>query len=200
MKREVKMNGLRKERFEFIPEELYIDLDKEVLQFLLDYREKYRLFVLKQKRIDTLTKNLKEQKELLNEIRDELNYDLLPHITFLKNDYKFSSSVVGFNKGKKRYYNLCVSRTGHHPKNCSLGNEDTIKKHLLDYYKGNQTVIRKIKSDWKEFLKKECNKVEDTSGKTYTRIMGMIMKNPIGFKNQTINRHTLFPIKQTKRK
>ena len=183
------MNGLRKKRFEFIPEELYKNLDKEVRKNLLDYREKYRLVVLKQKRIDTLNKKLKEQKELLKEMKSELTYDILPHIDHLKKDYLFNCSVVGFNKGNKRYYNLSISRgSTHSTKSGSLGNEDTIRKHLLSYYKGNRKVIKEIKSDWKGFLK-----VESNWGDTYTKIMEMIMKNPMGFKYETINRHTLFP-------
>jgi len=226
-------NG-KKEGFEFIPEELYKNLDKEVRKNLLDYREKYRLFVLKQKRVDTLNKKLKKQKELLKEIKTELT-DIVPHIDHLKKDYMFNCSVVGFKKGNKRYNNLCISRTGHGPKNCSLGNEDTIKKHLLEYYgelwsmeqkmihservitsrqgdsrhmdktwinelqrlrvKSNEKhtkFIKEIKSDWKGFLKIECN-----YGDTYTRIMEMIMTNSLGLKNETINRHTFFPLDET---
>ena len=178
-------------RFEFIPTELYDNLDDRVRKDLEDYREKYRLVVLKQKRVDTLTKKLKEQRELFRDMKQELTH-LLPTINHLKKDFRFSCSVVSFKKGNNRYYNLCISRTGKETKSCSLGNEKKIKEHLLHYYKGNRKVIKEIKSDWKGFLKVECN-----VGDTYTKIMGMIMKKSL---RVTINRDVLFPIKQTKRK
>ncbi len=178
-------------RFEFIPTELYDNLDDRVRKDLEDYREKYRLVVLKQKRVDTLTKKLKEQRELFRDMKQELTH-LLPTINHLKKDFRFSCSVVSFKKGNNRYYNLCISRTGRETKSCSLGNEKKIKKLLLDYHKGNRTVVKKIKSNWKRFLQMECN-----WGDTNTRIMERIMLNPLGF---TINRDILFPIKQTKRK
>ncbi len=178
-------------RFEFIPKELYGSLGDEELKNLKDYREKYRLVVLKQKRIDTLTKELKEQRKLFRDMKQELTH-LLPNVNHLKKDFMFNSSIVSFKKGNNRYYNLCISRTGKETKSCSLGNEKKIKEHLLHYYKGNRKVIKEIKSDWKGFLKVECN-----VGDTYTKIMGMIMKKSL---RVTINRDVLFPIKQTKRK
>ena len=101
----------------------------------------------------------------------------------------FWGSVVSYKSKGNTYYNLCISRNRDYPKNCSLGNEETIKKHLLEYYKGNRKSISEIKKDWKGFLKYECN-----YGNSYTKIMGMIMDNPMGFKNITINRNTLFPL------
>ena len=177
-----------KMRFEFIPNELYDKLDSEVLNHLTQYREKYRLSRMKEKRINTLTKKLEVQKELLKDMKSELR-DTLPFITHLKDDFMFWSSVVSYKSKGNTYYNLCISRNRDYPKNCSLGNEETMKKHLLEYYKGNRKSISEIKKDWKGFLKYECN-----YGESYTKIMGMIMDNPMGFKNITINRNTLFPL------
>lgn len=218
-------------RFEFIPKELYDKLDSEVLNHLTQYREKYRLSRMKEKRINTLTKKLEEQKELLRDLKSELK-DTLPFINHLKDDFMFWGSVVSYKSKGNRYYNLCISRNRDLPKNCSLGNEETIKKHLLKYYEElwymeqkmihsesvitsrqgdsrhmdrvrinelsrlrvesnekHTKFIKEIKSDWKGFLKYECN-----YGDTYTKLMGMIMDNPLGFKNLTINRNTLFPL------
>ena len=192
-----KMDELkRRKRFDFIPQELYEKLDDEVRKNLEDYREKYRLTVLKQKRIETLKTNLKEQRDLLRVMKRELTHSI-SDIIHLKKDFMFNCSVVSFEVKNRNntYFNLLISRNSHKTKSCSLGNEETVKEHLLTYYKDNRKVIKEIKSDWKGFLK-----VESNWGNTYTRIMKMIMDNPLGFKNETINRHTLFPINQTKRK
>ena len=180
-------------RFEFIPTELYDNLDDRVRKDLEDYREKYRLVVLKQKRIDTLKTNLKKQRDLLRGMKVELTQSL-SDIIHLKKDFMFNCSVVSFEVKNRNniYFNLLISRNSHPTKSCSLGNENDVKEHLLDYYKGNRKVIKEIKSDWKGFLKVECN-----VGDTYTKIMGMIMKKSL---RVTINRDVLFPIKQTKRK
>ncbi len=90
---------------------------------------------------------------------------------------------------------LTISRKGDYPKNCSLGSEETIKKHLFEFYKGNSKVRKEIKNDWRGWLKVETN-----NGKTYLRILDMIMDNPLGFKNETINRKVLFPLDKKKGK
>ena len=175
-------------RFEFIPNELYEKLENDVKGNLLKYRELYRISRIKEKRINNLTKKLEEQKELLKDMKTELK-DVIPFIQHLKDDFMFWSSVVSYKSKGNTYYNLCISRNRDYPKNCSLGNEETMKKHLLEYYKGNRKSISEIKKDWKGFLKYECN-----YGESYTKIIGMIMDNPMGFKNITINRNTLFPL------
>ena len=175
-------------RFEFIPNELYDKLENDVKGNLLKYRELYRISRIKEKRINNLTKKLEEQKELLKDMKTELK-DVIPFIQHLKDDFMFWGSVVSYKSKGNTYYNLCISRNRDYPKNCSLGNEETMKKHLLEYYKGNRKSISEIKKDWKGFLKYECN-----YGESYTKIMGMIMDNPMGFKNITINRNTLFPL------
>ena len=175
-------------RFEFIPNELYDKLENEVKGNLLKYRELYRISRIKEKRINNLTKKLEEQKELLKDMKTELK-DVIPFIQHLKDNFMFWGSVVSYQSKVNTYYNLCISRNRDYPKNCSLGNEETMKKHLLEYYKGNRKSISEIKKDWKGFLKYECN-----YGDSYTKIMGMIMDNPMGFKNITINRNTLFPL------
>jgi hypothetical protein len=182
------MSVKEKMRFNFIPNELYDRLDDSVRERLLRYRERYRLLAMKEKRVNTLKHKLEEQKNLLNEMKRDLK-DSLPSIAHLKSDYYFNCSVVSFKNKNIIYYNLCISRYQSAPKNCSLGNEDTIKNHLLKYYEDDKKVIAEIRTDWKGWLK-----VESNIGDTYTKIMAMIMDNPLGFKNLTINRNTLFPI------
>ena len=52
---------------------------------------------------------------------------------------------------------------------------------------GNQPL--EIQKDWKGWLKYESN-----FGKTYQKILDMIMDSPSTFHIITINRHTLFPL------
>ena len=56
------MDTLKKRRFEFIDEDVYQLLGKRMKQKLSDYREQYRLCILKEKRINTLKKQLKDQQ------------------------------------------------------------------------------------------------------------------------------------------
>ena len=72
-----------------------------------------------------------------------------------------------------------------------MGNEETIKKHLLKYYSHNRKKVVEIKEDWKGFLKVETN-----YGDTYTKIMSMIIDDSKHFYLQQINRHTLFPLEE----
>ena len=183
------MNSVKdRMRFEFIPNELYEKLENDVKGNLLKYRELYRISRIKEKRINNLTKKLEEQKELLKDMKTELK-DVIPFIQHLKDDFMFWGSVVSYKSKGNTYYNLCISRNRDYPKNCSLGNEETMKKHLLEYYKGNRKSISEIKKDWKGFLKYECNISE-----TYDKIMEIVMKNPHGFKELSINRYDLFPV------
>ena len=178
-----------KYRMEFIPPQLYDKLDDEIRSKLLIYREQFRLLAIKEKKIVRDEQKLKDQKQMLKDMIRTLK-DYRPFIDHLKTEYNFNSSVVGFNgKNNKRYFNLTISRKGRSSKNISLGNEETIKKHLLTYYSSNRKTLSQIKEDWVGWLKYETN-----FGDTYAKIMEMIMDNPLGFKGMTINRHTLFSL------
>ena len=182
-----------KRRLEFIPENRYDKLDDEVRGNLLYYRTLYDRCVKRQKKIERYKKLIRDNKEELKEWMSDLTSQN-HFIDHFRKTFYFSCSVVSLTprKSGKVYYNLTISRKGDYPKNCSLGNEDTIKKHLLEYYKGNSKVRKEIKNDWKGWLKVETK--SDNFPNTYQRILDMIMKNPFGFKNETINRHTLFPL------
>ena len=183
------MDTLKKRRFDFINEKTFNLLDKKMKKSLTDYREQYRLCILKEKRINTLKSNLIQQQDSLRLMKRELTI-LSEPIEQLKNDFQFFCSVVSFKKGKYRYYNLCISRViKSTSKNISLGREEKIKEQLLKHFKGNRKKVSEIKKDWKGFLKYECNISE-----TYDKIMEIVMKNPHGFKELSINRYDLFPV------
>ena len=189
-KRSIMSKMIEKRWLEFIPRGKYEKLDEEERQNLLSYRRSYSKCVVRQKKIERMKNEIVE----LNEELKEWMLDLTSQnhfIEHLRTKYSFSCSVVSLTPrpSGKVYYNLTISRKGDYPKNCSLGSEETIKKHLLEYYKGNSKVRKDIKNDWKGWLKVETN-----NGKTYLRILDMIMDNPLGFKNETINRKVLFPL------
>ena len=192
-KRSIMSRMIDKRWLEFIPQSKYDKLGDEELQNLLSYRRSYSKCVGRQKRIERMKNEIGELNEELKEWMSDLTSQN-HFIDHLRKKYFFSCSVVSLTPrpSGKVYYNLTISRKGDYPKNCSLGNEDTIKKHLLEYYKGNSKVRKEIKNDWKGWLKVETK--SDNFPKTYQRILDMIMKNPFGFKNETINRHTLFPL------
>ena len=178
-----------KYRLEFIPPQLYDKLDKEVRDHIHSYREKFRLLAIKEKKIKRDEQKLKDQKQLLKDMIRGLK-DETPFIDHLKSEYNFNSSVIKYKGSNgKMYFNITISRRQKTSKNISLGNEETIKQHLLSYYADNKKFVSQIKDDWIGWLKYETN-----FGDTYAKIMEMIIDNPYGFKQMTINRHTLFPL------
>ena len=184
------MSLIEKRRFDFIPKEVYDDLDKDVLSKLKGYREQYRLCILKEKKINSLKKQISDQREMLSDLRETLieKYQI---IEYLKDDFQFFGSVVSYKKGNHRYWNLCLSRVkSGQSKSISLGREEKIKEHLLKHYKGNRKRVSEIKKNWKQFLKDESN----YGGETYIKIFKMICKNPLGFKDVSISKNDLFPL------
>jgi hypothetical protein len=172
---------------EFIPKDKYEKLDQKTRKNLLEYRTLYYNVGRKEKKIKRMIDKLKEERELLQEMKQDLTSQN-HFIDHLRKNFYFTCSVVSFKKGNHRYYNVTISRKGDRSKNCSLGREEVIRQHLFEYYK-DKSFLRKSK-DWKTFLKIELN-----SGDSYVKILDMILDNPNYFKLQTINRHTLFPLK-----
>ena len=181
---------LDKRKLEFIPESRYEKLVGEELQNLHSYRRLYTKCIKRQQKIERYENLIRDDKEELKEWMLDLTSQN-HFIDHLRTKYSFSCSVISLTPrpSGKVYYNLTISRKGDYPKNCSLGSEETIKKHLFEFYKGNSKVRKEIKNDWRGWLKVETN-----NGKTYLRILDMIMDNPLGFKNETINRKVLFPL------
>ena len=66
-----------KRRFEFIDEDTYQLLDKKMRNNLLKYREQYRLCRMKEKRINTLQSKLKEQQDLLRDMKKRRTLKLI---------------------------------------------------------------------------------------------------------------------------
>ena len=184
-----------KRRLEFIEENVYDELDKEMKDELLSYRRLYNRIVKKEGMVDNLQKKIKVEKDKLMDMRIELT-EKNGVVDTLRKEYSFSISLIDQKpRGKNRivYYNLCVSRNGLSTKNISLGNRDTIKEQLLEHQKSNPTECDLIKRDWEGWL---WSDIMDKKGmkNTYHKIRKMIKKNPIGFYDEKINRDTLFPI------
>ena len=186
------MDTLKKRRFEFIDEDVYQLLGKRMKQKLSDYREQYRLCILKEKRINTLKKQLKDQQDLLRGMKKDLTEFSNPLET-LKDKWEYYVSITSYKKGNYEYFNLCLSGVvKNNSKSLGLGREETIKKHLSECYKSDKKKVSSIKKDWKEFVKNELYK---TGGDVRKKLMNTIKKNPEGFKKFKITKDILFPIK-----
>ena len=92
------MDTLLKRRFEFIDEDTYQLLDKKMKKKLTDYREQYRLCILKKKRINTLQSKLKEQQDLLREMKRDLT-KLSNPLETLKDKWEYYVSITSYWKG-----------------------------------------------------------------------------------------------------
>jgi len=182
---------LKKRIIDFIPPSKYDKLDDETRKEYLSYQRLFRNTKSKEEAIKRASIKLKGEREKLRLMKRKLT-ERNSIIAHLRDNYYFNSSVVSFINKNTTYYNLCISRAGRSrkpPKNCSLGKESVIKAHLLQYYKSNSSVRGEIQKDWKGWLKYESN-----FGKTYQKILDMIMDSPSTFHKITINRHTLFPL------
>ena len=175
----------------FIPDEQYENLPKKTLKSLLDYRKLYYNISRKEKKIKRMVQELKDERELLRDMKQDLT-SKNHFIDHLRKNFYFTCSVVSFKKGGHVYYNVTISRKGE-SKNMSLGREETIRQHLCEYY-GDKSFLHKSK-DWKTFLKVELN-----MGDTYKKISDMIITKSVSqWKETTLNRHTFFPLQTDKK-
>lgn len=184
-----------KDKFEFLPKEVYENLKERDREKLLKFnRDRYQL-ERKENKVRGMEIELQKEKDLIKEKREDL-INLHNQISHLRSDFYFTCSVVSYKTKYNQYYNLLISRSGLPNKSVSLGNEDKIKDHLLKSYKGTKK-ISDIKKDWKTFLK-----VESNVGDVYKRIMTILMKNPQGFNEQkggiTLTKNDILPIKKGK--
>ena len=190
-------------RLDFIPQEKYDQLPEDEVLLIKQHRENYRLVRLKEKRIKTLLRKLSEQKEELGYLKENLTQSN-GQVDHLRKNYKFTCSYIVFSprpskKPKsewKRYCNVSVSRGGRNPHNISCGNVDTLKEHLLEYFKNDKFHLKSIKRDHIQWMKTEC-KTPTRIGEeriVYDKVQDLIYKNPIGFDDETHNYNNLFPL------
>ncbi len=182
---------LKKRIIDFIPKSKYNKLDEDIRIEYLSYKRLFWNTTQKEDAIKRASTKLKDERKKLRLMKRELT-ERNGVIAHLRDNFYFTCSVVSFHNKVKgiTYYNLCISKPNDKVKNCSLGNEETITEHLLQHYKTNNKVKSEIKDDWKGWLKYETN-----FGKTYEKILDMIMDSPTKFHDTKMNRHTLFPIK-----
>ena len=191
-------------RFDFLPKEVYDSLPKKDLDRLDRYREQYRKVVLREGKIQRDENKLIKLKEELKDMKSDLVHSGNT-MDYLRNNFSFSVSISPLKprgKTNRVYYNLSINRVGTN-KSVSMSGEKQIMNLLTDYYKGNKTKLKKLKSNWKEFLKEETNLKKDKDGNVigygeiYLRILKLIIKYG---DNIEINRYTLFPITPPKSK
>tara|TARA_R110000744_G_scaffold33645_1_gene78956 strand:- start:221 stop:832 length:612 start_codon:yes stop_codon:yes gene_type:complete len=188
---------------EFIPQKMYEELPIDEQELIIKHRKNFRYVKLKEQRINTLEKKIKEQKELLSVLKENLTKSdgLVNH---LRKNYKFNLSfgVQPPRPSKKpksewkQYCKVDVGRIGRNPFGISCGNTETFKKHLLEYYKEDKLRTRSIKRDFVRWMKTECitPKRQNEERIVYDKVSEWIYRNPIGFDNETYNYHDLFPL------
>ena len=186
-----------KRRLEFIEENVYDELDKEMKDELLSYRRLYNRIVKKEGMVDNLQKKIKVEKDKLMDMRIELT-EKNGVVDTLRKEYSFSISLIDQKpRGKNRivYYNLCINR--HDKKTIGMGTEKSIKELLGNHYKNNTSKMILLKKDWKQFIINETNYREINGrkiyGETYLRISKMIVKHGTNFEKIQVDRYTLFP-------
>jgi|TARA_B100001971_G_C18077862_1_gene476637 hypothetical protein len=188
-----------KRRLEFISNDRYKQLDKDVVEKIKSYRRLNSRIVRKESLVDNLQKKIRTEKGKLVEMRNDLTKEN-HFIDDLRSQYEFSCSIVELPpRGKNSivYYNLCINRKGiRKSKDVGLGRRKTIKRQLLEHLKNNPTERDFVERDWFNWLFGDCNKKGklNRKGSSYERIEEMIFNNPYGFKNEKITRDTLFPI------
>jgi hypothetical protein len=189
---------------EFIPQEMYEELPIHEQELIINHRKNFRYVRLKEKRINTLKRKLDEQKELLQILKENLTKSdgLVSH---LRKNYKFNLSFSVQKNPRpskkpksewKRYCGVSVGRGGRNPYTISCGNNETFKKHLLEYYKGDKLRTRSIKRDHVRWMKTECITPKRVNEEriVYDKVKKWIYKNPLGFDNETYNYRDLFPL------
>ena len=195
------MSKLLKKRYlDFITPKDYSKLSDEMRENLLKYRRIYNLNIRKQSKIQNLENQLKSEKEKMKDLKSDLSY-FNTFIETLRKDYDFQVHIIKLKgrmkKDKTRgmeSYNLCVSNFNQDtPKNISLGNYETFKKHLLEFYKRKPKIKSEVNKDWVGWLK-----YDSMMGETRERIKDMILSQKHGFqgfKETRFNRNDIFPIK-----
>ena len=170
------MSKLLKKRYlDFITPKDYSKLSKPMRENLLEYRRIYNLNVRKLSKIETLENQLKSEKEKMRDLKSKLStFSMI--IETLRKDYDFQVHVIKL-KGRV----------------ISLGNYETFKKHLLEYYKKKPKIKSEINKDWVGWLK-----YDSMMGETRERIKDLILSQKYGFtgfQQTPFNRNDIFPLK-----
>ena len=195
------MSKLLKKRYlDFITPKDYSKLSKPMRDNLLEYRRIYNLNVRKVSKIQTLENQLKSEREKMRDLKSKLSTFSMK-IETLRKDYDFQVHVIKLKGRVKKdgtrgmeSYNLCVSNFNQdRPKNISLGNYETFKKHLLECYKKKPKIKSEINKDWVGWLK-----YDSMMGETRERIKDLILSQKYGFtgfQQTPFNRNDIFPLK-----
>ena len=176
----------------FIKDELYRNLSPEQKKRVDSYRGVLGALVKKEKQITRHQDKIGILKEEINELGEKL-IDKNIDIDNLRNDFEFSVSIVRTNPKGFEYYNVVISRRTKTPKNIYLGSDKKIERHLLEYYRNDETRLNKIKKDWLAELSYDLK-----VGSKYDLIFDMMFKLDYNFETTTINLDTLYPLNDDK--
>ena len=185
--------GRRSIRFDFIKEELWRKLPKNISTELRSYRAYYSNYVQEQNKIKELELEIKKHRDTMEKYRRKM-HSKNKEIDYLRDEFTYWVSLVKQKqKGKYNYYMICISRNHFSTKNIYLGNEVKIQKKLKEYYKNDKDRLKEIEKDWYGVLLYDC-----TAGFILDKILDLIIEYSDGFQATTFNLDSVYPIKRRK--
>ena len=182
---------INENRFDFIPKKKWGMLTKEEIKNLKSFQNYVKHYKKIFVEVEELKSLIVDKEKLIKTYSQKLmriNYQ----IDHLRTDYHFSFSI--YKVKNKNYFNCSIGRSGHPPKNGTLGPPRLIEEQLRNHYKRRKDKIALLDEiGWNKFIRDEVN---DRSGKSKVRdrIIDMINKDKT-LACFTINRKILFPVK-----
>ena len=181
-----KRRPLSKRRI-LIPEKLFRNLPANMKSKVNSYRGVLSNIIKQENLIEQYQNEIRRCKVRIEKYDDKL-IDKNIEIDVLRDNFEFTSSLVKTNPKGFEYYNLTISRRTTRPKNCYLGSDKKIKKHLLLFYKKDKQKLIDIEKDWLSILSYDCK-----VGIVYDRIFDLMFELNEKFLGTTINLETLYP-------
>ena len=195
----------------FLSDEVYEKLPDDMKEIKNTYQRKFNLVRRKMGRIETLKKQLIEEKEKLVYLKYQLT-DYKPKVDYLLQNFKISISMSSYKKkyfdidyfgGKrensvykterdkvivKTNYICFIERTKPNlKKSIHLGTEEVLKKFLTKKYENKPIILKQIEDDVMGYVSGVVKRQD-----FYDRILNMIVENPKGWDSIKLSKKDVF--------